>query len=529
MRPPRLLTAFALAACVAGGAQAQSLIKLVPGSAFHGVHGIRFSPEGELYAGSVAGQSLYAVDVATGAVRTVAGPPEGMADDIAFGPDGQVVWTAISAGVVYTRRGDGPIEVLAKDMPGANSVAFSRDGKRLFLGLVFAGDGVWELDPAGRKPPRLIKDAPGGFNSFSPGPDGWLYGPLWFKGQVVRINPDTGELAVVAEGFKTPAAAKFDSKDNLYVIDTKLGGLVRVDIRTGGKSKVAQLTTSLDNIAIDPNDRLFVSNMADNAILEVDTKTGVSREVVKAGLSYPADLAVASEDGRDTLYLADVFAYRSVDGQTGKVTDIARMHSDELEYPTGVSVEGRQVLLVSSISGVVQAFDRASGQRTSLLHGFTGPTDAVAAADGAVIVAEMGGKLIRAKGEARVTLARDLAGPAGLARGSDGSIYVAEALGGRILRIDPNTGAQTVIASGLNLPKAVAITPQGRLVVLEVGARQLVEMDAAGGGLKVLAKDLPVGLITKPMPSAGGLAVGGKGDIYVASDIENAIYKIVAP
>lgn len=526
MRTLRLLATVALVACAAGGVQAQTVTKLVPGSAFHGVHGIRFSPDGELYAGSVVGQSLYAVNVATGAVRSVVGPPHGMADDIAFGPGGQMVWTAISDGTVYTRRGNGPIEVLAKDMPGANSVAFSRDGKRLFLGQVFAGDGVWELDPAGKKAPRLIKDAPGGFNSFSPGPDGWLYGPLWFKGQVARINPDTGELAIVAEGFQTPAAAKFDSKDNLYVIDTKVGELVRVDIRTGAKTKVAQLTTSLDNIAIDPKDRLFVSNMADNAILEVDTNTGVSREVVKAGLSYPADVAVVSEDGRDTLYLADVFAYRSVDGQTGKVTDIARMHSDELEYPTGVSIEGPQVLLASSVSGTIQVFDRASGKRTNLLRGFTGPSDAVLEPDGAIVVAEMGGKLIRAKGETRTTLAQDLAGPTGLARGSDGSIYVVESLGGRIARIDPAAGTKTIVASGLNLPKAVAITPQGRLVVLEVGARQVVEMDTGGGGRTVLARDLPVGLITKPMPTAGGLAVGAEGDVYVASDVENAIYKI---
>ena len=30
----------------------------------------------------------------------------------------------------------------------------------------------------------------GGFNSFAVGPDGMLYGPLWFKGQVVRVDPD---------------------------------------------------------------------------------------------------------------------------------------------------------------------------------------------------------------------------------------------------------------------------------------------------------------------------------------------------
>ena len=137
-------------------AQAQTLTTLVPGSAFHGVHGVRFAPNGELYAGSVIGQTLYAVNPQSGAVRVVEGPPHGMADDIAFGAGGQVVWTAISTGTVYTRRPGGPVEVLAKDLPGANSVAFSRDGKRLFLGQVFAGDGVWELDPAGVKPPRKI-------------------------------------------------------------------------------------------------------------------------------------------------------------------------------------------------------------------------------------------------------------------------------------------------------------------------------------------------------------------------------------
>src|SRR5687768_16782691 len=150
MRPTVFAAAVAALTLSAGAAEAQKITKLVPGSHFHGVHGIRFAPNGELYAGSVAGQTLYAVNVETGAVRTVEGPPHGMADDIAFGPGDQVVWTAISEGVVYTRRGKGPVEVLAKDMPGANSVAFSRDGKRLFLGQVFAGDGVWELDPAGK-------------------------------------------------------------------------------------------------------------------------------------------------------------------------------------------------------------------------------------------------------------------------------------------------------------------------------------------------------------------------------------------
>ena len=148
MRP--LLVAAALALACAAPASAQKVTKLVPGSAFHGVHGIRFAPDGQLYAGSVIGQTLYSVNAETGEWRVIEPPPKGMADDIAFGANGQVVWTAISAGTVYTKRGPkAPVEVLAKDLPGANSVVFSPDKQHLYLGQVFGGDAVWELDPAG--------------------------------------------------------------------------------------------------------------------------------------------------------------------------------------------------------------------------------------------------------------------------------------------------------------------------------------------------------------------------------------------
>jgi sugar lactone lactonase YvrE len=123
-----------------------------------------------------------------------------------------------------------------------------KDG-RLFAAQVFGGDGLWEIDPAGSKPPRLILKDLGGFNGFDIGADGKLYGPLWFKHQVVRIDPDTGELDVVAEGFDTPAAANFDSRGNLYVLDTARGEVVRVDIRSGKKQVVTQLATALDNLA----------------------------------------------------------------------------------------------------------------------------------------------------------------------------------------------------------------------------------------------------------------------------------------
>jgi sugar lactone lactonase YvrE len=125
---------------------------------------------------------------------------------------------------------------------------------------------------------------------------------------VVKVDVDKAELTVVADGFKIPAAVNFDSKGNLWVVDTALGQLVRVDPKTGQKKMVAQLKASLDNLAIDASDRIFVSNMADNGIQEVDPETGTVKQIIIGKLALPGGIAVVSDGGKDTVYVADVFA-----------------------------------------------------------------------------------------------------------------------------------------------------------------------------------------------------------------------------
>src|SRR5512147_1199760 len=54
---------------------------LVPGSWFHGVHGLAFNKDDQLFAGSVLGQTIYRVQVDAGEVDRFIEPPIGMADD----------------------------------------------------------------------------------------------------------------------------------------------------------------------------------------------------------------------------------------------------------------------------------------------------------------------------------------------------------------------------------------------------------------------------------------------------------------
>jgi sugar lactone lactonase YvrE len=189
-------------------------------------------------------------------------------------------------GKVFARGADGKILTLAENLPGANAIARSQDG-RVFFTQVFMGDALWELDLSGRMNNRKITEKLGGLNAFSVHSDGYIYGPRWFKGNVVKVDVTTGQATVVADGFKVPAAAKFDSQGNLFVIDNKSGELVQVDIRTGKKKIIATLVPHLDNLAIDAQDRIFISTNGDGSIFEVDVKTGKVRTVVNGHLACP--------------------------------------------------------------------------------------------------------------------------------------------------------------------------------------------------------------------------------------------------
>ena len=154
------------------------------------------------------GAALYEVDRNSGTAKIAIPSREGMADDIAFAPDGTMAWTGFLTGDLYSRKGDGPIKKLASGLPGINSLAYRKDG-RLYATQVFLGDALYEIDVEGVKPPRMITEKMGGLNGFEFGPDDKLYGPLWFKGQVAKVDVDKAELTVVADGFKIPAAVNF--------------------------------------------------------------------------------------------------------------------------------------------------------------------------------------------------------------------------------------------------------------------------------------------------------------------------------
>jgi len=149
-----------------------------PGSAFHGVHGLGIDKAGRMFAGSVAGAALYEVDRDNGAAKIAIPTPEGMADDIAFAPDGTMAWTGFLTGDLYARKADGPIKKLASGLPGINSLAYRKDGR---LG----------------KKTNLAKDLkmPEGV---ALAPDGKLIVAEVGAKRLVELDPQTGKLTEIA-------------------------------------------------------------------------------------------------------------------------------------------------------------------------------------------------------------------------------------------------------------------------------------------------------------------------------------------
>jgi streptogramin lyase len=503
---------------------------LVAPSSFNGVHGLAVDAKGRLLAGSVLGSSLWEVDRKTGAAKILVGAPEGQADDIAVGPNGELAWTNYLMGMIrYRESDDAPLRVLAKDLPGLNSLDFDRRNGKLYASQVFLGDALWEIDVTGKAPPRLIRKDLGGLNGFEVGPDGMIYGPLWFKGQVVKVDPANGDMVVINSEFQVPAAANLDGKGGLWVVDTKSGELSRVDLASGRKTVVKQLKPALDNLAVAPEGTVYISNMADNSIEAYNPSNGELRLLTGGKLAVPAGLKI---DGND-LWVTDVFGFRRVDVKTGNVQDIFRMQASDMEYPFALGMSASHFALSSWFTGTVQLVERSTLKTSAILHGLTTPFDAIPMADGSVIYAELAtGSIKRASGDQfadKKVIAQGLAGPVQMILGKDGAVYVTEAAG-KLTRINLSDGAKTTVADGLALPEGLAQTPWGTFIVAESAAKRLVEINPVDGSRRTVAEQLPIGLAGGPgMPPpyvVTGVAVDENGVIYMSADLNNAIYTI---
>ncbi len=514
-------------------AEPEAAVRQIGASAsFRGINGIHFGPNGDLWLASVVTPAVARIDPETGEILENLGLGDGpkSPDDLAFGPDGSVYWTDISDGEVAMRSPDGSTQIVAAPGVGVNPITFSDDG-RLFVSQCFMDTRLFELDPQGIAEPRLIRDdlGPGcGLNGMDWGSaDGRLYGPRWFRGEVARVDVDSGELETVADGFGVPAAVKFDSKGRLHVLDALRGEVVRLD-EDGGREVVARVQPGLDNFAFNEEDRLFISSFADGFIVEA-VSPDENRVVLAGGLNMPGGVALIGGAESPRLVVADFFALRQLDPTTGEELSVVRDVIGFSDLGSAMSVQATaddKLVLTSWFDNAVRVWDPGADALVQVFGELAQPIDALLF-DGEIVASQWGAGNVIAfspenPAEKRV-LADGLSGPAGLTA-LGGALYVADNLAGTLHRI--GTSGVELIAEGLDQPEGLAAA-NGAIYVVEAGSGQVTAIDPAGGESATIAGPLEL-----HVPASGGfpntmlfngITTDGK-TVWVTGDAANTVY-----
>jgi len=519
------------------------LERLTAPSRLFGANGLRTGPDGRIYIAQVTGSQISALDVDTGAVETISAKGGDIIapDDVAFDSRGNLVVTEVMDGRVSLRDTTGRTRVLRDDVPSANGITFHRD--RLFIGECREGGRLMEFDLGGG-PPRILAENLPSPNAMEVGPDGLLYFPVMGANEIWRIDPDLKNPSVpetVATGLGVPDSVKFDAEGFIVSTQVASGQVLRIDPRTGEQRVMAQLNPGLDNCTF-VDGRLFVSNFT-GEITEL-VGVGATSTTLPGALNWPLDLAVG-HDGR--LYVADGTYFYAV-AQDGALETVGMLFSPG--YPgflRGLVPSGPGEFVVTTSGGQIGRY-RPGPDETDVLADGLDQLYGVAIAPSGIVAAEQGtGRVVSVNASGHVdVLATGLADPVGVTVTADGDVLVAESGAGRVVRV-ASSGVEPVV-DGLGRPQGIlafggqersdsGIGPGGALFIVDAGEKAVIAFDPATGSRTTLASGLPVGpppgVVPKPLkgmpPFSGpqgpfaGIAAGPDGTLYVSADGEGSV------
>ncbi len=230
-----------------------------------GANGIRVGPDGLLWIADLSGGQIVAVEPADGTLVVRLGADAGVTtpDDLAFDADGRLWWTEFPGGAVGRiddpHAPDATSETVAEVGSGANPITIDDEG-RVFVGRAIEGTGIYELDPSDGDEPREIDPDPGIINGFDVGPDGRIYAPVSDRGEVIAIDPTTGEIEVVATGLALPVSVRWSPDGDLAALSGAPAAVTRIDPASGATEPWATPATPVgDNMAFTPDGALYVT------------------------------------------------------------------------------------------------------------------------------------------------------------------------------------------------------------------------------------------------------------------------------
>jgi sugar lactone lactonase YvrE len=497
------------------------------------------APDGRLVVGEVLAGSVAAIDLESGAIeRLVPVGATNLPDDLAFGDDGTMYITDVKPGRIWARSPDGDLRCLLEDVPSANGIT-THEG-RIFIDECRPEGRLMEIFPDGSEP-RIMAEGLPLPNACAVGPDGLLYVPMVFSGEVWRFPLEGGPGSRFLSGLAHPVAVKFDAAGRLTVVEGRTGAVVQTEVTSPNPKVVGRAARGSDNLEF-RGDHILVSSYISGSIIDVGIGGRENETLVDPGFVRPLGIAVGP-DGRVHVADGGSIAAVSHDGEIVRLATNADRHVGAPGYSRGICCgpDGRIYVTTMWPTGTpgasnIYVFSPGDGTWETREGATTeGPAGIAYRADGALVIADAdGGRVLELdpRGRSR-TLACDVERPLGVAL--DGEVtYVTDVARGRVVEAG---GRGRVLVDGLERPEGVAYH-EGHVYVLDAGAGKLLSVSVDDGGIETIAQELPTG--TPPgslSPTLGntglsvlspftGVAVDAEGTLYLGADGEGSVLKL---
>lgn len=517
--------------------------------------GMTLDGEGGLWVTEALGNRVHHLDLATLEVNRIAdetdAEPLRVPDDIVLGPDGNLFVTAMLDRAVVRMTKDGKDrQVIASNLGDGgsltNGIAFNAQGRLFATDLSFSDPshpgGLWEIDPAGVKPPiPLLRNLPAP-EGFGFGPDGLAYIPMMFAGRIDVVDVDARTIGTLADGFGYLVALKVDGAGRLVTMETDSGKLWRVDRTTGQRTFVAQGPPGLDNLVITPGGTIYTSSFVEGNVWRVDEARQVMVPLLpEAPTTFPFSLSEAP-DG--SLVVGDLVAVSRLAG--GRADRLSRLlvnvgasssPAKQIQLLTPGAVQIGSSIYYSDFlppEGRVFRRDLATGRRELVAKGFGFPWLVREGPPGHILVGDqaLGAVFDVDVATGSVTpVLQGLRSPSGLAfDGPSRTVYVSDTGGGRVLAVNLSMPAPApfLVATGLAGPEGVAVGPDGLVLVVEGDTGRLFRVDR-GGQRQLVASGLPtrtVGVGLPLMNFSADVLARRDGTIVVSGPVDGSLVEL---
>lgn len=500
---------------LAGGSSSGFVDGVGAEALFNGVTCIALSPDGaSLYASDTFNGLVRAIDLESGAVRTVAGRP---------------LELATFDGALEMARFSGP-----RGCEATADALFVADGPTLRRIDLAAGS---VLTVAGQAEARGLRDGVGnaarlGYlnHDIAASADGSLLYLADRSNDAIRVfETATGRLTTVVEGGLDGPGGLALAGDALYVADTFDGELVRIDLIDFSVATVARGFDAPQGLAVH-GDTAWLGGF-DGVLHRVDLTTGASEPILGVpGETRPVNGAAADarlggtfaapvfDAARRRLYYVDLTSggLRQVDVDTLGVSPLAGP-VDADGYRDGpdprfgtlydVLSDGDGWLVSDPFNSALRRI-AADGSATTLM-GAPGEAETVdgpvvdaravspvglARVDDRIFVSDYDANVVRVVAEGRVTTLGPFGdggfqGPWGLGAAPDGRVFVTEPDRGMVRVILPDGTLDDVARPGtFEIPTDVAVDPRDGAIYVADAGRAVIYRLAEDGPVAVVGQ-----------------------------------------